>query len=229
MADKGTVVVQDFKTAWKLASFGDYEGLKALVEAGENVDKQDERGFTPLNWAARNGHQQVLEYLIHQKCSLETSSFGGLGPIHHSTNKNYEKITRMLLAADTEKKIINSVDDNGDTPIHYAAARGVLNIVVALIEAGATIGKTNGQGVTALHKAAIFGQYAVCKKLIETGCDKDAADQDGNTALHYAAKCGFHHIVKTMIELGANKDKKNGQGLSPKEVAATPAIAHIFA
>lgn len=46
-------------TIWKLASFGEYEGVKALVDHGVHAQEQDERGFTPLTWAARNGHMQV--------------------------------------------------------------------------------------------------------------------------------------------------------------------------
>ena len=122
-----------------------------------------------------------MQYLIDQKCSIETASFGGLRPLHHACNKNLEKITRSLLSSGAE---VNSADDNGDTALHYAASRGVLNIVVALLDAGATVGKPNGQNVTPLMKTCIFGQYACCKKLVEVGSDKDAVDQQGGITLY---------------------------------------------
>lgn len=55
----------------------------------------------------------------------------------------------------------------GNTPIHYAACRGVLNIVVRLLNNGAEPDVANVQGFTPLHKACAFGQGAVVKKLIE--------------------------------------------------------------
>jgi hypothetical protein len=165
------------ETIWKLASFGELDGIIHWVDQGKNIDGQDERGFSPLCWAARNGHQQVLTYLIENKCSLETPTFGGLRPLHHACNKNNEKIVRMLIAAGV---FVNAIDDNGDTAIHYASSRGVLNIVVALIEGGAAIGTSNGQGVTPMHKAAIFGQLAVIKRLIETKADVNCADLQVN-------------------------------------------------
>ena len=68
----------DDETPWKLASFGELDGIKKLVEDGKAVDDQDERGFTPLCWAARNAHIPVLSFLIEKGCSLEKASFGGL-------------------------------------------------------------------------------------------------------------------------------------------------------
>lgn len=89
----------DQGTCWKLASFGELDGLKALIESGVNVTEQDDRGFTPLNWAARNGHLNVVSFLIENGCSLEVPSFGGLRPLHHSCNKNAEKIVKTLIKA----------------------------------------------------------------------------------------------------------------------------------
>ena len=51
---------------WKSAIFGELDGLKKFVELEVKVDEQDERGFTPLNWAARNGHEDVLKYLVEK-------------------------------------------------------------------------------------------------------------------------------------------------------------------
>lgn len=131
-------------TMWKLASFGELDGLIALHEAGKNLQEQDERGFTPFNWAARNGHLPVMSFLIENGCgaSLEVPSFGGMRPIHHACNKNLERVVRQLVkdGADT-----NSVDENGDAPLHYTAARGVLNIVVALLDGGAKLLAVNGK------------------------------------------------------------------------------------
>lgn len=55
----------------------------------------------------------------------------------------------------------------GNAPIHYAACRGVLNIIVRLLSSGAETDVANVQGSTPLHKACAFGQNAVVKKLIE--------------------------------------------------------------
>ena len=45
---------------------------------------------------------------------------------------------------------VNSLDENGDTPLHYTAARGVLNIVVALLDAGAKLLAVNGNNISSI-------------------------------------------------------------------------------
>lgn len=57
--------------------------------------------------------------------------------------------------------------DPGNTALHYAAARGVLNIILRLLSSGAEPDVANVQGSTPLHKACAFGQNAVVKKLVE--------------------------------------------------------------
>jgi ankyrin repeat protein len=128
-------------TIWKLASFGEFDGVKALVEQGISPQDQDERGFTPLAWSARNNHVQCVKYFLELGCSMEVASFGGLRPLHHACNKNLEKVIRVLLQSGADP---SAKDENGDSPKHYAAARGVLNIVVALLEKGAKAHNTNG-------------------------------------------------------------------------------------
>jgi len=45
--------------------------------------------------------------------------------------------------------------------------RGVLNIVLKLVEKKADVNATNGSGTQPIHKAAIYGNSAVVKKFIE--------------------------------------------------------------
>ena len=52
---------------------------------------------------------------------------------------------------------LNPQDNDGDTPLHYACARGYLEVVKQLVEAGADINMQNNVGDTPLHKAANHG------------------------------------------------------------------------
>ncbi len=49
-----------------------------------------------------------------------TSKYAAL---HHACNKNNEKIIRTLLKAGAD---VNTLDENGDSPLHYSAARYII-------------------------------------------------------------------------------------------------------
>lgn len=60
------------------------------------------------------------------------------------------------------------MDDAGNTPLHWAARRGILNPVQSLLNAGADIQALNDHGCSALHLAANNGHvflffYLFCK------------------------------------------------------------------
>ena len=212
---------------WNAAIFGELEILKKLCENEEEpapIDEPDERGFSPLCWSARNGHNPVLSYLIDKKCSMEQGSFAGMKPLHHACNKNLESTVKLLLGAGAE---VNSTDDNMDMPLHWAASRGVLNIVIALLNSGADINACNAQGVTPLHKCTVFGQQAITKTLLEKGADMNAADSAGDTALHLAARGGFTGIVKLLLAKNA-PSTANAAGQKPVDCALTPGIKQLF-
>jgi len=218
-------MVEVEESVWRSAMFGELDTLKKLIEVSEEpFDQQDDRGFTPITWAARNGHIPVIEYLASKEASLEVGSFAGMKCLHHAANKNLEGTVKLLLKLGAAP---NSTDDNNDSPLHWAAARGVLNIVVALIEKGADCNASNAQGATPLHKAAVFGQLPIVRTLIKNGADMNACDATGDSALHLAARGGFSTIVSFLLKEKA-VSQPNGEGKSPADVAFDAKIKKLF-
>ena len=79
---------------------------------------------------------------------------------------------------------VNAKDNNGDTPLHWAAERGE-KIIRALVELGADANAKNNKGETPLHRAALEGhaEIAQAQALIAAGADVNAKDNDGKTPL----------------------------------------------
>ena len=73
-------------------------------------------------------------------------------------------------------------DQGGNTPLHLAAAKGNLGVVVELLEQRASVKKVNKKGWTPLHGAAFFGYKDVIEKLLEAGADSRTLTKDGKTA-----------------------------------------------
>lgn len=94
---------------------------------------------------------------------------------------------------------------HGLAPLHYAASRGHIKIVQALLARGALIdvrGIYDEEGVTPLMLAVNNDQIAVISLLLAAGADVNASSRDGYTAL----LCSLHkdNLELTRILLAAN-------------------------
>ena len=103
------------------------------------------------------------------------------------------------------------------TPLHWAANRGHLDIVQALLKARADVNAKDEYGMTPLHLAAIRGHLGIIQALLKAGADVNAKDEDEYTPLHLAAARGHLDIVQALIEARADDKCKRckhffGQG-----------------
>ncbi|RPB29703.1 ankyrin, partial [Terfezia boudieri ATCC MYA-4762] len=54
-------------TALALSAKGGYlKSIQFLLDAEPQINHQDKDGFTPLHWAAQNGHSEVVDKLLHK-------------------------------------------------------------------------------------------------------------------------------------------------------------------
>lgn len=110
----------------------------------------------------------------------------------------------------------NSVDPTGQPVLHMAAREGNLEVVQALVQAGANIDKRNAFKETPIMLACITGSA----KIVEYLLSKEAQiNQPGWTPLLYAATNGQNEIVKLLIENHAYIDSSAPNGSTPLMMA----------
>ena len=114
----------------------------------------------------------------------------------------------------------NAKDDNGWTPLHWAAQEGHVDVVRVLLERGANPNAKDEYGDTPLHNAAQKGHVEIVKLLLERGANPNAKNNYGWTPLHRAAQEGYFNIVELLLERGANPNAKNNDGRTPLHIAA---------
>lgn len=69
----------------------------------------------------------------------------------------------LINKARNAREIVNTVDNAGYSPLHYAARNGHVDICDMLLKNGAHIdAETRSGKATPLHKAAAAGNYIVC-------------------------------------------------------------------
>ncbi|MGK5083099.1 ankyrin repeat domain-containing protein [Bdellovibrionota bacterium FG-1] len=109
----------------------------------------------------------------------------------------------------TAVKILNgdlkAIDDQGCTPLMYAAGSSGADVLAALFPYGERedVNQRDYLGMTALMHAARAGNQGGVCVLIGAGADINLKDHDGETALMMAAQTGHEQIVKFLVKHGA--------------------------
>ncbi|MCY3690853.1 MAG: ankyrin repeat domain-containing protein, partial [Chloroflexi bacterium] len=75
---------------------------------------------------------------------------------------------------------IDAQDNEGMTPMHYAAFDGTLSSITTLLDHGADMSIRGSNGMTVLHNAAVYNHDpAVINLLMERGANINVKDNRG--------------------------------------------------
>lgn len=110
---------------------------------------------------------------------------------------------------DFDKHLVDSVDMNGLTPLHWAAGYGQNPTVEILLSSGADPNVRTKDGKTALMFASSKGFFHVVKTLIRGGARLNHTDDLGNTALMYAAHQNQALVIQELLRNGVDMGVQN--------------------
>eukprot|EP00803_Ostreobium_quekettii_P011678 evm.model.scf_861.2 EVM.evm.TU.scf_861.2 scf_861:22262-32899(-) len=99
---------------------------------------------------------------------------------------------------------VDAQDENGATPLYFAARFGDVEVAEVLIDANATLDSTTVGGATPLFVAAENGEVEVVRCLLQGGATVDWPNKDGATALYIAAQNKHVEVVEALIEAKAD-------------------------
>lgn len=112
--------------------------------------------------------------------------------------------------------------ENGDLPLHRAAAFGRLCVVNHLYHSD-EINIPGADGRTALHYAILHRSVPVVKSLLDHGADVNAGDQSYEgykSPLILALEANHYEIVEILLDFNADIESQNKEGWRPIHFAA---------
>ena len=184
---------------------GDYPAVRALVEAGSDVDTREADGTTALHWAVRHDRTEIAALLLRAGADVDAANRYGMTPLSLAGTNGSPAIVALLLDAGADP---NLATPEGETPLMTAARTGDPEALRLLLTHGARVGDREAwRGQTALMWAAAEGNAAAARALVAAGADVAARSSLGMTPLLFAARNGDLDTVRALLGGGARIDE----------------------
>ncbi len=209
---------------------GDLDKVRALLETDPGLlESKDENSNTPLLRACQSGKISVAIFLLDQGANVNATDNWNATPLIRSCQIPDQDVNLVQRLVDKGADV-NHMGYNGNSPLHWAAYQGNLQVAEFLIDKGADVNifdKYNGPVGSASISGTIL-QVAInfnskedmAKLLIESGAKIDQKDTNGNTELHLAALRGNADLAHYLIDHGANVHAVNEYNRTPLYYAA---------
>ncbi|GLH05789.1 Ankyrin repeat and KH domain-containing protein mask, partial [Gryllus bimaculatus] len=200
------------------ADKGAAECVRVLLERGANSTLPAYYGYTPLYCAAKGyplfdlhrPYSQVrrnpsIDYLECVRIFCRHEYITSVpekeknDALRAAIEKRNEEITQFLLDENIADVSYKTID--GETVLHVAALCGNVEIIRALLKAGADVNCRENKGKTPLH---LVGSSICAQELIRWGADVRAQDFDGWAAVHVSAFCASDDEIRVLVEAGAD-------------------------
>lgn len=178
---------------------------RRALNKGISVDVPiNEEGVTALMLAAELGKTKMIDYLTREAgASMVQVDILGYNPFHFAAGaREYASIEGLRACLAISTAGIEAQESNqGNTPLHFAAAIGSIEKVTALIEAGASFEVKNLIGNTAIIAACYNDNVEVFEYLLHRGADYLEVNVYSQDCLAIAAKFNCMGIARILLNL----------------------------
>lgn len=200
--------------------FGLFDATYTLLRDGYSPDLMDSFPRTPLVYAAKNGHGDVVRLMLAIEADANSLAKSRQPALRAAVDGGHLWIVEDLVAAGAN---VNTTHRGNQTMLQAAAGKGRLELVEKLLAAGADVNAitTAEAGRTALQSAVVGGQLAVVEKLLDAGANVNTDTGGRYLPLQTAARRGHLAIVERLLEAKADVNVITGrEGRTALQAAA---------
>ncbi|KAL2215462.1 NACHT and ankyrin domain protein [Thermoascus aurantiacus ATCC 26904] len=164
-----------------------------------------DRGWTPLQLAAKTDNCEALTLLLDRGAQVETRPQSGLTALHLAANDGNWVALDLLLIGGADINAWNTKESSD------------ISIAAKLLDQGANIEARTSQGYTPLQCAAMSGNKEMFIFLLTRGAKIDIQTPRGETLLHITPPCNQDclEILQILLDSGLNVNATSTQGWTP--------------
>jgi len=177
-----------------------FKQLKLSVDDNENLTKT-----TPLHLAVQAGDIQSAVALVDAGASPTARDVNGLDCLHIAAKNNHALLTFYFLK---HKISVNTRDNHGRTPLHWAAYKDSGWVVSLLVKNGdIDLDAVDVSKSTALHYAAKCGKEEATRLLLEAGAIITPVNAAGQQPVDVAVDAA-NQLVASLLRVGARRGRQ---------------------
>jgi len=166
----------------KAVKFDDASEVKSLLKKGVNPNIVDTNGSPMLVLAIREKSSKVIDVLLGDKdIDVDLSDKNGETPLMMASIEGNLPLVKTLVMGYKAQ-----LDHIGWTPLHYACAKGQLEVALFLVANGAIVDSMSLGNTTPLMMAVQSGNEQLVKLLLDKGADLQLRNSQGLTAIDIA-------------------------------------------
>ena len=229
----GTNSMMGGMTALLLAARdGNLESVRALVEAGADVDQVNVgEGSSPMVIAIANGHYTVAQFLLDQGADPKLANLDGLTPLYATVNMRYAPVS-WAPNPRTDQETVDSLDLIQALLDYGADPDAKIERKLWFSPTSHDRGWIDPTGATPFWRAAQSSDVEAMRILVEGGADPSLASKGGATPLVVASGIGWignfsqnspdswMDAVRYCLELGNDVNAPDDDGFTALHGAA---------
>ncbi|MDR0494446.1 MAG: ankyrin repeat domain-containing protein [Treponema sp.] len=189
----------------------------AARSANYNWRKAD--GLAPLHYAAAEGHEGFIEFLLEKKANVNIKNSSGSAPLHEAARSGNTDIIKLLVKNGAE---VSAQDAMGNSALHVAVAEEKHPAVIrALLENGADPNLRDDHGDSPLHVLVSLNRPPETVRALLAGANVDlsARNVSGQTPLYLAVKENRVALIPLLLSAGSDIFAADNSGITPFDYA----------
>ncbi|KAK4266612.1 hypothetical protein QN277_027504 [Acacia crassicarpa] len=211
------------------------DGVKLLFFADRCVAHYvNRKSQSPLYLAVLNGSREIINVLLEAPFPEDKllSNCQGISPLHAAIDTKNGDLIEDIATRKTELMYLR--DEDGGTPLHYAAFIGYVEGVRILLKKSALSAlEQNAKGQLPIHLACKWGHVKVVREFLGQQWADDPRlllNHKGQNVLHVAAENGRPDVVKYLLRNYKRIDinEKDQKGNTPLHLASKKSFPHIL-
>lgn len=188
----------------------DAKTVRALLDAGADVNVARADGATALLWAAHWDDHDVARLLLSAGADPDAADDHGVTPLIRACENASARMVATLLAGGADA---DAAQANGLTPLMVAARTGSREVVDMLLALGVDVdARAKETGATALMWALAVPHHDIASALIEADADVSVSTAKGMTPLLTAAANGDIEGALMLRKAGADVNARGADG-----------------